>query len=179
MRLKRVPEPPADLNALAAHQRAVPLVPGDVDDCCIRLRDRRGLGDRQTANDWLAFLRTLDLVRETSRGFVRADVDPTADVVRQGLKNGVLHVPAALDLLREATSTTPVTPESLFAATREDVPRHDRARDPSWEQTWTDRANRLLRWLVLVDLATPVDEDSAEVRGYVAGAALESGDSPA
>jgi len=178
MRLKRVPEPPVDLDALEAHQRAVPLVPGDTDDCCARLRDRCGLADRQVANDWLAFLRTLGLVRETPRGFVRADVDPAAEVVRRGLRDGVVHVPAAVDLLREATPVTPVTPESLFAATRADVPRHDRARDPSWEQTWTDRAGRLLQWLTLVELATPVGVAVSDSAAYVAGDALESDGSP-
>ena len=179
MRLKRVPEPPIDLDALETHQRAVPLVPGDTDDCCARLRDRCGLATRQAANDWLAFLRTLGLVRETPRGFVRADVDPTAEVVRHGLRDGILHAPAALELLHEATPTSPVTPESLFAATRADVPRHDRARDPSWEQTWTDRAGRLLEWFSLVDLASPVDATTAGASAYVAAGALESGGSPA
>jgi len=178
MRLKRVPEPPVDLDALEAHQRAVPLVPGDTDDCCARLRDRCGLANRQVANDWLAFLRTLGLVRETPRGFVRADVSPTVEVVRRGLRDGILHAPAALALLHEATPTRPVTPESLFAATRADVPRHDRARDPSWEQTWTDRAGRLLQWLTLVELATPVGVAVSDSAAYVAGDALESDGSP-
>jgi len=178
MRLKRVPEPPVDLDALEAHQRAVPLVPGDTDDCCARLRDRCGLANRQVANDWLAFLRALGLVRETPRGFVRADVSPTVEMVRRGLRDGVVHVPAAVDLLREATPVTPVTPESLFAATRADVPRHDRARDPSWEQTWTDRAGRLLQWLTLVDLATPAGVAVNDSAAYVAGDALESDGSP-
>jgi hypothetical protein len=177
MRLKRVPEPPVDLNALEAYQRAVPLVPGDTDDCCARLRDRRGLADRQVANDWLAFLRMLGLVRETPRGFVRADIDPTVEVIQRGLHNGVVHTPAALELLREATPTTPVTPESLFTATRADIPRHNRARDPSWEQTWVDRAGRLLGWLALVDLATPIDGRVPVSPAYVAGHALESGGS--
>ena len=85
MRLKPVPDPPADLDALREFQRAIPLVPGDTDDCCARLRRRRDLSDRQTANDWLAFLRALDLVEETSRGFSRADAEPTPDRVREGL----------------------------------------------------------------------------------------------
>lgn len=178
MWLKRVPDPPPTLDALTAYQRAVPLVPGDTDDCCVRLCDCCGLADRQAANDWLAFLRTLELVRETPLGFVRADVDPTAELVRRGLRAGVLHTPVALDLLREATPTTPVTPESLFAATRADVPRHDRARDPSWEQTWVARADRLLGWLSLVELAAPVALESAGPSAYVAGDALESDGSP-
>jgi len=174
MRLKPVPEPPASLGDLRAFQRAVPLVPGSTDDCCARLRDRRGLSDRQTANDWLAFLRALGLARETPRGFVRADAEPTPERVREGLREGVLLVPEALDALRAASPAAPLTPDDLFAATRESVPRHDRARDPDWEATWRERADRLLRWLALVDLAEPVGASesggsAAAPAGYVAG----------
>ncbi|QKG93867.1 hypothetical protein HPS36_13730 [Halorubrum salinarum] len=181
MRLKPVPDPPPDLDALREYQRAVPLVPGDTDDCCARLRRRRDLPDRQTANDWLAFLRALDLVEETPRGFVRADAEPTPERVREGLREGVLLVPEALAALREASPEAPLTPDDLFAATRDRVPRHDRARNPDWEAAWRDRAARLLGWLALVDLAAPVggDPDATERSegpltddGYVAGDAL-------
>ncbi|QWC20448.1 hypothetical protein [Halorubrum sp. 2020YC2] len=175
MRLKPVPEPPADLDALREYQRAVPLVPGDTDDCCARLRRRRDLPDRQTANDWLAFLRALDLVEETSRGFVRADAEPTPERVREGLRTGVLFVPEALAALRDASPEDPLTPEDLFAATRDAVPRHDRARNPDWEREWRDRTRRLLEWLALVDLAVRAAADSggpAEEAGYVPGDAL-------
>ncbi|GAA0534008.1 hypothetical protein ABNG02_09105 [Halorubrum ejinorense] len=179
MRLKPVPDPPTGLDALRAFQRAVPLVPGDTDDCCARLRRRRDLADRQTANDWLAFLRTLGLVEETPRGFVRADAEPTPELVRDGLRDGVLLVPEALAALRDASPADPLTAADLFAATRDAVPRHDRARDPDWEAAWRDRAARLLEWLALVDLAVPVrgdsepadsdSEPSGEPAGYVAG----------
>jgi hypothetical protein len=171
MRIKPVPTPPDALAEIAAIQRAVPLVPGSEDDCCARLRDRCGLSDRATANDWLAFLRTLGLVRETPRGFVRTDADPTPECVREGLREGVLFAPAALAQLRAASPADPVTPASVFAATRESVPRHDRARNPEWERAWRDRAGRLLRWFALVDLATPVeDRSSSETRSGDGGA---------
>ena len=174
MRLKPVPDPPDALAELRAFQRAVPLVPGDTDDCCARLRERQGLSDRQTANDWLAFLRALGLVRETPRGFVRTDAEPTSERVREGLREGVLLVPETLAALRDASLTDPLTPDGLFAATRASVPRHDRARDPNWEAAWRERADRLLRWLALVGLAKPVgtgdDGSSAESEvAYVAG----------
>ena len=177
MRLKPVPDPPTEIDALDDFRRAVPLVPGSEDDCCARLRDRRNLPNRQVANDWLAFLRALGLARETARGFVRADAEATPELVREGLREGVLLVPEALALLRDASAEEPVTPASLFAATRESVPRHDRARDPNWEASWRDRADRLLRWLSLVDLAEPVPVDataskSASELGYVAGDAV-------
>ena len=178
MRLKPVPEPPNDIDALRDYQRAVPLVPGSTDDCCARLRDRQGLPNRQVANDWLAFLRALELVRETPRGFVRTDAEPTPELVRDGLREGVLLVPEALDAVRAAAPTDPLTPAELFERTRESVPRHDRARDPNWEASWRERADRLLRWLALVDLAEPVgrgdsSEDIADdASAYVAGDAL-------
>ena len=174
MRLKPVPEPPTDLDALREYRRAVPLVPGDTDDCCARLVRRCDLADRRTANDWLAFLRALGLVEETPRGFVRADAEPTPERVREELRDGVLLVPEALAALRDASPDDPLTPADLFAATRDRVPRHDRARDPDWEATWRDRAARLLGWLALVDLAAPVEGGAAgeATEGYVAGDAL-------
>lgn len=171
MRLKPVPEPPSDLDALREYQRAVPLVPGDTDDCCARLRRRCDLPNRQTANDWLAFLRTLGLVEETSRGFVRADAEPTPERVREGLRDGVLFAPEALAALADASRDDPVTPADLFAATRDRVPRHDRARDPEWEAAWRDRAARLLAWLALVDLAARVEREGGTA-GYVADDAV-------
>jgi len=193
MRIKPVPDPPAAVDDLRELQRAVPLVPGSTDDCCARLRDRCGLADRRVANDWLAFLRALGLVRETSRGFVRTDAEPTPELVREGLREGVLLVPEALAALREATREDPLTPDALFEATRGSIPRHDRARDPEWEATWRDRAARLLAWLALVDLARRVPDDGkggsdeetdaaggdgGDARGppaYVAGDAAENG----
>jgi len=175
VRLKPVPESPAGLDALREYQRAVPLVPGDTDDCCARLVRRCDLPDRQTANDWLAFLRALGLVEETPRGFVRADAEPTPERVREGLRDGVLLVPEALAALRDASPDDPLTPDDLFAATRDRVPRHDRARNPDWEAAWRDRAARLLGWLALVDLATPVagePKSPDEGPGYVAGDAF-------
>ncbi|WP_435073039.1 hypothetical protein [Halorubrum sp. HHNYT27] len=173
MRLKPVPAPPAAVDDLRELQRAVPLVPGSTDDCCARLRDRCDLPDRRTANDWLAFLRALGLVRETSRGFVRTDAEPTPELVREGLREGVLLVPETLAALRAATPTDPLTPAGLFEATRESVPRHDRARDPEWEATWRARAARLLEWLALVDLAERVDGEGSgggeASTAYVAG----------
>jgi hypothetical protein len=173
VRLKPVPDPPAAVGDLRELQRAVPLVPGSTDDCCARLRDRCDLPDRRTANDWLAFLRALGLVRETSRGFVRTDAEPTPELVREGLREGVLLVPEALAALRAATPADPLTPDALFEATRESVPRHDRARDPEWEAAWRDRSARLLAWLALVDLAERVGDEVAGESGasaaYVAG----------
>ncbi|GAB7090427.1 hypothetical protein JCM18237_06980 [Halorubrum luteum] len=179
MRLKPVPEPPAELSRVRELQRAVPLVPGSEDDCCVRLHDRCGLPNRQAANDWLAFLRMLGLVEETPRGFRRTEADPTPQRVRERLTDGVLLAPTALEVVRDAAPSDPVTATELFEATRDAVPRHDRARDPDWESAWRDRADRLLRWFALVDLARPVETGTTErdvaddvTIGYVAGDAV-------
>ncbi|GAB6879903.1 hypothetical protein JCM17823_21770 [Halorubrum gandharaense] len=173
MRIKPVPEPPDDLDALREVRRAVPLIPGSTDDCCARLRNRLDLPSRQAANDWLAFLRAIGLAEETPRGFVRGGGEVTAERVREGLLSGVLLAPETHDLLSAATPEDPMTADDLFTATRESVPRHDRARDANWEETWRDRADRLLRWFMLVDLAEPVCAGSTSVStgdpAYVAG----------
>jgi len=172
MRLKRVPAPPESLSAVTAYQRAIPLVPGSVDDCCRRLVRRCACATRQDAADWLAFLNAFGLVRETERGVVRADVEPTQARLQITLRETILHVPATLRLLADASRAHPVTAADVFEATRDAVPRHDRARDTDWEATWRARAGRLLRWLVLADLAAPVDE--TDPQGYVAGPALDT-----
>jgi len=155
----------------------VPLVPEALTTAVPGSASAEG-SDRQTANDWLAFLRALGLARrhpEDSSG-------PTPSRPRsasEGLRDGVLLVPEALTALRDASPADPLTPEGLFAATRESVPRHDRARDPNWEATWRERADRLLRWLALVDLAEEIEAGEAGERGsgsefgrHVAGEAV-------
>ncbi|SNR24740.1 hypothetical protein [Halorubrum vacuolatum] len=169
MRLKPVPEPPDTLAGITPYRDAVPLVPGRTDDCCARLCDRTDLDTRQVANDWLAFLDALELVESTPRGFKRTDADLTPEGVRRGLRERVLFAPEALALLGEATREDPVTAADVFAATRDRVPRHDRARDPDWETSWLERAERLLGWLTLVDLAERVTADADGDAGYVAG----------
>lgn len=75
MRYKAVPEPPADLRGLAAVHDALPRVPRPEADCCGRIADRVGLvEDRETAREWLVFLRALGLARRTrSGGYARAE----------------------------------------------------------------------------------------------------------
>jgi hypothetical protein len=71
MRFKPVPPAPESLDAVAAVQRAVPLVPGSEADCCARVLDRTHVTERDDARTWLTFLRALELVRETDGEFVR------------------------------------------------------------------------------------------------------------
>lgn len=160
MRFKPLPSPPADLEAVAAAQRAVPLVPGTEDDCCARLMRRREFPSRDVARTWLTFLRALDLAAETDEGFVRTDRDPTPEHLRTSFVDRVFGVRETLTVLREAND--PVTATAAFARLREIVPHWERHKRRSWEDDWVARVADTLDWLVLVGLA----ERTAD--GYVA-----------
>jgi len=72
MRYKPVPEP-RGVDALLAVRDAVLLVPGTVEDCCTRIRDRTGIASRDAAREWLTFCRA----RRAGRGrtvFARAEL---------------------------------------------------------------------------------------------------------
>lgn len=153
MRVKPVPEPADSLDTVAEAQRAVPLVPGSEADCCALLMDRIDLGARDAARTWLTFLRGVDLVRETDRGFVRTAAAPTRSTLAAGLESGVLGARE----LQAALGDDPLTVAAGFAAVRELVPRWERDRDPTWEDAWRARTERLLGWLVLAGLAERVE----------------------
>jgi len=122
-----------------------------------RLRERRGLSDRQTANDWLAFLRALGLARETSRGFVRTDAEPTPERVREGLRDGVLLVPEALTAPERRLARGPAYPRRTVCGDPRVGPA---ARPRPRPELGGDvaRARRSApRWLALVDLAEEIE----------------------
>ncbi|NHX36630.1 MULTISPECIES: hypothetical protein [Halolamina] len=166
MRLKPLPELPADLedrtvfDAVAAAQSAVPLVPGTENDCCARLMRREGYGSRDVARSWLTFLRALELAEETDAGFKRTDHDPTPGNVRESFRERVFGAPETLAVLREAEE--PLTAGTVFDRLRETVPGWERHRRNSWVDHWEARTERLLDWLVLLDLADRADD------GYIA-----------
>ena len=161
MRLKPLPEPPADIDAVAAAQSAVPLVPGSENDCCARLMRREGYESRDVARTWLTFLRALELAAETDSGFKRTQRDPTPENVRESFRERVFGASEALEVLRGADE--PLTAEETFDRLRETVPGWERERRRQWIDHWTDRTERLLDWLVLLDLA------ERRNGGYVAG----------
>ncbi len=161
MRLKPLPEPPADLNAVADAQSAVPLVPGSENDCCARLMRREGYESRDVAREWLTFLRALELATETDSGFKRTDREPTAQNVRKSFRERVFGASETIDVLDEADR--PLSTEALFDRFRETVPGWERHRRSSWVDHWEDRTERLLGWLVLLGLAAR-DEDGYTVR---------------
>ena len=160
-RFKPVPDAPDSLDALAAVQGAVPLVPGSEDDCCARLVRRCDLPDRDAARTWLTFLRALELAEETADGSYRrrrADPDPAA--LRESFREKVFGARELLDAL--GSSDDALDADAAFAALRGRVPRWERHRSASWEADWRDRTARLLAWAALLGLAERRDG------GYVA-----------
>jgi hypothetical protein len=166
-RFKLVPPAPASLDAIAEAQRAVPLVPGSEDDCCARLMRRLDLPSRDVARTWLTFLRALDLAAERESGFVRLSRDPTTDHLREAFLDrvyGAREVRGVLD-------ARPLDADAVFERFEERVPTWEHHKDPSgWRETWRERVGRLLDWLVLLDLAAPVDD------GYVVAGPAETAD---
>jgi hypothetical protein len=155
MRYKVVPEPLPDLDALAEAQRAVPLVPETVEDCCTRLRDRCDLGSRDRARELLTFLEALELATETDRGYRRTQGDVDRARLARQLRDRVFGAREVLETL--AASGDPVGVDEAFAAIRDEVPRWERHQSDDWEGAWRDRVGRLLDWAVLFGLARETD----------------------
>jgi len=169
MKFKLVPEPPDAVRLVADAQAAVPLVPGPEDDCCARLMDRVGFRSRDVARTWLTFLRALGLAEETDDGFRRLRTEPTLERVRGGVLSGVYGAGDVADALIAAGGTTaerdpagPLAADAAFEAFVDRVPEWERYRTDDWESVWRERVERLLGWLVVLDLA----EERAD--GYVA-----------
>ncbi|WP_136716120.1 hypothetical protein [Halorientalis salina] len=150
MRYKVAPDPENGRQALAAAHRAVPLVPGSTDDCCARLQTRLDLPNRETANEWLAFLDALGLAAETDRGYERVRTDLDAEDLGASFRERVFGAREVLDALGAADG--PMTPVEAFEAVRSMVPTWERNRHADWEREWRDRVARLLDWAVVFDL---------------------------
>lgn len=155
MRSKPLPRPPESFGYVETAHRAVPLVPGSEEDCCSRLAGRLET-DREHARQWLTFLQTLGLARETERGFARnrreVERGALADTFREG-QFGAREVLAAL-----ADADGPLAPAEVFARFEPHVPMWERHRNPeTWRDIWTDRVGYLLEWAVLFGLAERTD----------------------
>lgn len=148
MRVKPIPPPPDDLDAVRNAQRSVPLVPGSEVDCCTRLMAALDLPSRDLARTWLTFLRGIGLVFEGERGFVRTDLEPDRETLARELIAGVFGARE----LRSALGGDPRSAEAAIDALLEAVPRWERDRNPTWQETWRTRGEHLLGWLVLVGL---------------------------
>lgn len=149
MRFKRLPDPPADRGTVDRARRAVPLVPDPEADCCVRLRDRLDLPDRDAALAWLSLLRALELVERTDGGYRRVRPAPDDAARREAFRERVYGAREALDAV---DAEGPLTADKAFERLRGDVPAWERARDPDWTATWRARTRRLLGWAALLGL---------------------------
>ncbi|GAB3412715.1 hypothetical protein GCM10027435_05770 [Haloparvum alkalitolerans] len=177
-RFKLLPAPPADLDAVADAQRAVPLVPGDEDDCCARLQQRCGYETRDVARTWLTFLRALELAAETDAGFKRLPADPDPDHLRDAFLRRVSLAPEALRALVAAADAGEgaLDAAAVFERVRDAVPTYEEYKNPAeWTDIWRDRTADLLGWLALLDLA----ERAAGASDGPAGADAAPGADPA
>jgi hypothetical protein len=164
-RFKLVPSAPDSLDAVAAAQRAVPLVPDSEDDCCERLMRRCDLPSRDVARTWLTFLRALELAAETPEGkFERLRTDPTREHLREAFVERVYGARELLDSLE--SSDRPTDADALFERFRDRVPTWEHHKEPArWAELWRERVETIAEWLTLLGLAASTPD------GYV----IESG----
>ena len=159
MRYKTIPEP-VGRDGLFAARDALPLVPGSVEDCCTRIRDRTDTPSRDEARELLTFLQALGLAAETDRGFHRVREEPTDADLRSAFVENVFGAAEIVEALSAADE--PLTPDDGLDAIRDDVPRWERDKHADWESEWHERVARLLSWAETFGLADAVDG------GYVA-----------
>lgn len=153
MRIKVVPDP-ADRALLTDVAEALPLVPGSVEDCCTRIRDRTSVPSRDAAREWLTFAQALGLAAETDRGFHRVRDPPGDDALATAFPENVFPVEEVLAALADADG--PLETVDVFEAVRDVVPRWERSRHADWESEWQDRVALVLDWCVAFGLAERV-----------------------
>jgi hypothetical protein len=153
MRFKVAPEP-VDPDLLTAVHEAIPLVPGSVDDCCARIRNRTAVGSREDAESWLTFCRALRLATRTDRGYERQRREYTDRAVATAFTERVFGVAELLDSLAAAE---PLAAEAAFESIRDGVPTWERNRHGDWVAVWTERTRRLLDWSVVFGHAERTD----------------------
>lgn len=152
MQFKLVPETPDTLEFVETVQEAVPLVPGDEDDCCARIMRRTDVAPRDEARTWLTFLRALELAHEGETGFYRARTDPDPDRLRTAFRDRVYGADTILGILEDADD--PLTADAVFERFRESVPAYEQFKHRNrLEEIWGERVERLLEWAVLFGVA--------------------------
>jgi len=153
VRYKVVPEP-RSVAALRDVQTALPLVPGSVEDCCSRIRDRTDLQSRDVAREYLTFAQALGLATESERGYSSARDSPPNDELGGRFREQVFGARELLASLEDG----PKTAVACFQEIRDDVPQWERDRHTDWEAEWRDRTERLLEWGVEFGLVTRTDD---------------------
>lgn len=141
MRYKVVPEP-RSVEFLRDVQAALPLIPGTVEDCCSRIRDRAGLESRDEAREYLTFAQALGLAAEGDRGFHRTREGPSKEELAARYLEHVFGAREVVESIEGESKSV----EECFDAVREFVPQWERDRHTDWEAEWIDRTERLLEW---------------------------------
>lgn len=153
MRYKVVPEP-RSVEFLRDVQAALPLVPGSVEDCCSRIRDRTDLQSRDEAREYLTFAQALGLAAEGERGYHRTRAEGSNEGLANGFRERVFGAREVLESLDDG----PKSVEEGFAAIRDAVPNWERDRHSDWEAEWRERTERLLEWGVEFGLLERTDD---------------------
>ncbi len=148
MRYKVVP-PVRDVALCREVAAALPLVPGTVEDCCTRIRDRTAVPSRDAAREWLTFCQALGLAAETDRGFHRVREEPDDDALADAFRENVFGAREVLAAAADGPTGAGTTVDEAFAALRERVPGWERAREEDWKAAWRERCRRLLAWGVV------------------------------
>lgn len=156
MRFKTAPGP-VDSDLLAAVHGAIPLVPGSIDDCCARIRNRTVVESRADAETWLTFCRALRLATRTDRGYERRRREHTDPAVANAFTERVFGVAELLDTVE--TTESPLSTGTAFDAIHTAVPNWERNRHADWEAVWTDRTRRLLDWSVVFGHVVRTDDE--------------------
>ena len=159
VRYKVVP-PVRDVDFLREVAGALPLVPGTVEDCCSRIRDRTDVPARDDAREWLTFCQALGLAAETDQGYHRVSDVPDEQAIANTYRDHVFGAREVLAAVGDGATT-----REVFEEIREIVPQWERARDDDWEATWQDRTERLLEWAVVFGLAERVGTEYRFVDG--------------
>ncbi|MCL9813218.1 hypothetical protein [Natranaeroarchaeum aerophilus] len=149
-RFKPVPPAPDSLDRLHEARQAVPLVPGDSDDCCARVARNLALDNRQQGETWLVFLRALSLVEAGDRGYHRTREDVETAELGARFRDRVVGADDVLSAVEDADEPQGV--DRIFERVRETVPSWERRRHDNWESVWRERTARLLGWAVLFEL---------------------------
>lgn len=167
VRFKIVPEPPTDHNlsgdersheltdaehdgVIEQAKRAVPLVPASEEECCVRLMNRLSLSARDSAREWLTFLRALGLVVESDSGFRRRREDQSQEELMAAFHDRIYGAREVLVMLEEADE--PLDDEAVAERFDEHVPQWERFRYSDPDRVWAERVHRILDWAVYFGL---------------------------
>ena len=150
MKFKVLPPPADSLETVGEVQAAVPLVPDGEESCCARLLRRTDVASRDTAKEWLSFLRALELVEETAGQYRRLPQEADPDRMRASFRDRVYLAEDVLGVVSAADD--PLGAGEVFERVSDRVPQWERHRHEDAADVWRERVRRLLEWAVTLGL---------------------------